>query len=151
MGLQTDKFPFLRSPRPPPLCNRPSGVESLSSPGSRKIRHRVGIDPEIGKGGGGGGAGNHQLRGSRPYIFIAIKPLKTLYFAQARRTKRFALFYYLYSPRVSLVSAVVMMFYIFASFNKWHEWHWFCRSLGTKWPGKQNVSRVETNVSPSNG
>ena len=56
MGLQTDKFTFLRPPPPPttPLCKRLSGMESLSSPGSRKIRHRVAIDPEIRWGGGRG-------------------------------------------------------------------------------------------------
>ena len=63
MGLQTDKFPFLPPDPPPPpppppppaplLCKRPSGIESLSSPGSRNIRHLVGVDVEIRWGGGG--------------------------------------------------------------------------------------------------
>ena len=77
MGLQTDKFPFLRPDPPPPplLCKRPCGMESLSSPGSRNIRLLVGIDVEIRLGG----AGSATEGGSSPYIFIAIKPLKTLY------------------------------------------------------------------------
>ena len=56
-------------------------MESLSSPGSRNIRHLVGVDVEIrwGVGGGGGGAGSATEGGSSRYIFIAIKPLKTLY------------------------------------------------------------------------
>ena len=85
MGLQTDKFLFLRPDPPPPppppplLCKRPSGMESLSSPGSRNIRHLVGVDVEIRWGVGGGGAGSATEGGSSRYIFIAIKPLKTLY------------------------------------------------------------------------
>ena len=56
MGSQTDKFPFLPPDPPAPLlCKRPSGMESLSSPGSRNIRHLVGVDVEIRWEGGGRG------------------------------------------------------------------------------------------------
>ena len=80
----TDRPISLSASRPPPppaplLCKRPSGMESLSSPGSRNIRHLVGVDVEIRWGGGGGGAGSATEGGSSRYIFIAIKPLKTLY------------------------------------------------------------------------
>ena len=50
-------FPFCLPTPPPPaplLCKRPSGMESLSSPGSRNIRHLVGVDVDIRWGGGGG-------------------------------------------------------------------------------------------------
>ena len=35
--------------------------------------------------------------------------------------------------------------------NNNNEVHYFCTSHNRKWPGKQNINRVETNYSPGIG
>ena len=125
-----------------PLCNRPSGIYIFSGFSEKKslgwfIFHWVfhlSCVFHIKAG-----------RGGRPYIFTGMKTLNTLY-------KRFTLFYARLTTCTLpiLFLSMVIMFCIFASFKQiWTiKIHWSCKSHDRKWPGKQKISRVESNYSP---
>ena len=125
-GVESTVHPSLTDPK-----------ESISSLGSRRKRHRVGLFS----------IGFLRYDNFEPLLHIVV----------ARRTIRFTLFYarlMTYILRILFFSwflSMVIMFYTFSSFKQiWTTKYiaWSGRSRDRKRPGKKKIGCVETNYSP---